>query len=149
MRAVVQRVRRASVEVDQRVVGRIDAGLLALLSVGQDDTDKDVEVMVAKIAKLRIFTDTDGKMNLDVGQSGGSVLLVSQFTLHGDVRKGRRPSFVQSMHPERAQPMIAQVSAGLRSAGLEVQEGEFGADMQVSLINDGPVTILIDTKKVF
>ena len=105
--------------------------------------------MVAKIAKLRIFTDSDGKMNLDVGQSGGSVLLVSQFTLHGDVRKGRRPSFVQSMHPERAQPIIAQVSAGLRSAGLEVQEGEFGADMQVSLINDGPVTILIDTKKVF
>ncbi len=149
MRAVVQRVLKASVRVQGHVVGQIAHGLMVLVSVGQDDTDADIDLMTKKLSKLRVFTDAEGKMNLDVLDAGGSLLLVSQFTLHGDVRKGRRPSFVRSMRPERAEPMLNQLAEGLRSEGLAVEIGRFGANMQVSLINDGPVTILIDTKKVF
>jgi len=149
MRAVVQRVLKASVRVQGHVVGQIAHGLMVLVSVGQDDTDADIDLMTKKLSKLRVFTDAEGKMNLDVLDAGGSLLLVSQFTLHGDVRKGRRPSFVRSMRPERAEPMLNQLAEDLRSEGLAVEIGRFGANMQVSLINDGPVTILIDTKKVF
>lgn len=149
MRAVIQRVSRAAVTVEGAEVGAIERGLLVLLSVGKDDTDADTKVMIGKIAGLRIFTDAEGRMNLDVGQVGGGVLLVSQFTLHGDARKGKRPSFMAAMQPERAQQMVEDVGAGLRQLGLPVADGVFGADMQVSLLNDGPVTILIDTKKVF
>ncbi|MCB9737637.1 MAG: D-tyrosyl-tRNA(Tyr) deacylase [Deltaproteobacteria bacterium] len=149
MRAVVQRVRTASVEVEGAVVGAIDRGLLVLLSAGDDDTAADVTVAIDKIAGLRIFPDAAGKMNLDVGAIGGAVLLVSQFTLHGDVRKGRRPSFIRAMAPEPAAAMVDDVANGLRSRGLTVAEGVFGANMQVHLVNDGPVTILIDTKRAF
>lgn len=149
MRAVVQRVQSARVEVEGSVVGAIDRGLLVLLSAGDDDTAADVSVAIDKIAGLRIFPDDVGKMNLDVGAIGGAVLLVSQFTLHGDVRKGRRPSFVRAMAPEPAAAMVDNVGNGLRARGLTVAEGVFGADMQVHLVNDGPVTILIDTKRTF
>lgn len=149
MRAVVQRVRTASVEVEGGVVGAIDRGLLVLLSAGDDDTAADVSVAIDKIAGLRIFPDAAGKMNLDVGAIGGALLLVSQFTLHGDVRKGRRPSFIRAMAPEPAAAMVDDVANGLRARGLTVAEGVFGADMQVHLVNDGPVTILIDTKRAF
>ena len=149
MRAVIQRVTRAVVRVDEETVGAIANGLLVLLSVGKDDTKADEATMTAKIAGLRIFTDDAGRMNLDVGQIGGDVLLVSQFTLHGDVRKGKRPSFMAAMAPEAARGAVDAVGAGLRALGLKVEEGQFGADMQIELVNDGPVTILIDTKRAF
>jgi D-tyrosyl-tRNA(Tyr) deacylase len=149
MRAVVQRVRQASVEVDGQRVGAIAAGLLVLLSVGADDDDGDLRYMIDKIAGLRIFADSDGKMNLDVSAAGGAVLLVSQFTLHGDVRRGKRPAFTASMAPAPAAAMVQRCGVGLRQLGLTVAEGMFGADMQVALINDGPVTILLDSKKLF
>jgi D-tyrosyl-tRNA(Tyr) deacylase len=149
VRAVVQRVTQAKVQVHERVTGTIERGLLVLLSVGQDDAEPDLAYMVEKIAGLRVFSDDAGKMNLDVAQAGGSVLLVSQFTLHGDVRKGKRPSFTAAMAPEPAQRMVDTVARRLRERGLVVAEGEFGADMQVSLVNDGPVTLLLDSKKTF
>ena len=149
MRAVIQRVTRATVEVAGSPVGAIERGLLVLLSVGKDDTDADTRLMVGKIAGLRIFCDEAERMNLDVGQAGGSVLLVSQFTLHGDARKGKRPSFMAAMAPDRAREMVDAAAVALRARGLTVAEGVFGADMQVTLCNDGPVTILIDTKKAF
>jgi len=149
MRAVIQRVASAAVHVDGAIVGAIDHGLLVLLSVGKDDTDNDGKTMIGKIAGLRIFGDSDGRMNLDVSQAGGQVLLISQFTLHGDVRKGKRPSFMAAMAPAIARRSVAAVAAGLREIDLQVEEGIFGADMKVHSINDGPVTILIDTKKAF
>lgn len=149
MRAVVQRVTEAKVQVQGRVTGQIARGLLVLLSVGQDDGEADLVYLVDKIAGLRVFPDAAGKMNLDVGQAGGAVLLVSQFTLHGDVRKGKRPSFTAAMEPVQAQRMVDRAADRLRDQGLPVAEGEFGADMQVSLVNDGPVTILLDSKKAF
>ncbi len=149
MRAVIQRVTRAVVRVDGDAVGAIAGGLLVLLSVGKDDTTADEGVMIGKIAGLRVFTDDEGRMNLDVGQVGGDILLVSQFTLHGDVRKGKRPSFMAAMAPESAREAVDAVGTGLRALGLSVAEGQFGADMQIELVNDGPVTILIDTKRAF
>lgn len=149
MRAVVQRVQFAKVEVDGQTVGAIGRGLLALVSVGQDDGDEDLTYMVDKLAGLRIFSDAAGKMNLAVGEVNGAILLVSQFTLHGDVRRGKRPSFTAAMAPEPAAALIGRCAAGLRAQGLVVAQGVFGADMQVSLCNDGPVTILLDSKKLF
>ncbi len=149
MRAVVQRVTEAQVRVDGQTVGAIAHGFLVLLSVGKDDTDADTTYMVAKLAGLRVFEDAQGRMNAALADVGGSVLLVSQFTLHGDVRKGRRPSFMSAMAPERARVMVSQAAEQLRDLGLTVAEGVFGADMQVALVNDGPVTILLDSKKVF
>lgn len=149
MRAVVQRVGQARVEVDGRVVGAINRGLLVLLSVGQDDGPGDLPVLVDKLAGLRIFSDAAGKMNLDVRQVGGQILLVSQFTLHGDARRGKRPSFTAAMAPEPAAAMVQQVAVALRALDIPVQQGVFGADMQVHLVNDGPVTLLLDTKKLF
>lgn len=145
MRAVVQRVRSASVRVGDEVVGEIEHGLLVLLGVGHDDGEAEVEWMSRKIARLRIFADDEGRMNLDVSQAGGGVLLVSQFTLYGDARQGNRPGFSDAAMPERAEPVVAQVAAAVRSHGLRVETGRFGASMSVSLENDGPVTIVLET----
>jgi D-tyrosyl-tRNA(Tyr) deacylase len=149
VRAVVQRVHSARVEVDGDVVGAIERGLLVLLAAGGKDEDADLDYVVHKIASLRIFEDDAGKMNLSVEDIGGQVLLVSQFTLYGDCRKGRRPSFVSAMHPDQAEPMVERAVARLRDRGLDVEIGTFGADMDVHLVNDGPVTLLIDSKKEF
>ncbi len=150
MRAVIQRVSEASVTVLGEAVGEIGPGLMALIAAGQEDTDKDADVLAAKIANLRIFSDNAGKMNLSVLDIGGEVLGVSQFTLFGDARKGRRPSFVSAMEPTEANRLYERVIAGLRSAGVaKVATGIFRAEMSVALVNDGPVTLLIDTKKAF
>jgi D-aminoacyl-tRNA deacylase len=149
MRAVVQRVSRASVRAEDRIVGAIGAGLLALVSVGVDDDASDARSMADKLAALRIFPDDQGLMNRSVVDSGGSVLLVSQFTLHGDVRRGRRPSFVAAAKEPQARDLYELVGHELKSAGLTVAYGEFGARMEVELINTGPVTILVDTKRAF
>ncbi|MGA3037084.1 MAG: D-aminoacyl-tRNA deacylase [Vulcanimicrobiaceae bacterium] len=149
MRAVVQRVARAQVRVDGDVVGAIDGGLLVLVGVGLDDVDDDAVSLARKIALLRIFRDDEGNMNRDVSEAGGSVLVISQFTLHGDVRKGRRPSFITAARPERAEPLYERVVAELRALGLVTATGRFGATMAVELVNDGPVTILLDTKRLF
>ncbi len=149
MRAVVQRVAEAHVVVDGREVGRIGAGYVVLLGVGRDDGPADVVAMSAKIAELRVFEDGDGKMNRALADSGGSVLLVSQFTLFGDVRKGRRPSFIDAAPPELARALYEDVARALRERGITTLTGVFQADMRVHLVNDGPVTILIDTRKTF
>lgn len=149
MRAVVQRVTSASVHVDGRLTGAIDRGLLVLLGVGSHDDETDVEYVAGRIGGLRIFADEAGKMNRDVGEAGGAVLLVSQFTLFGDVRGGRRPSFIDAAPPELARALYEGVAAALRARGLRVETGEFRAHMDVALVNDGPVTILIDSTKLF
>ena len=149
MRAVVQRVSRAAVRVDGAVVGEIGAGLLVLLGVAADDGNADVDYVADKIAGLRIFEDSAGKMNRSVVEAGGAVLAVSQFTLFGDARRGKRPSFDAAARPERANELYEACIARLRAAGLQVETGKFQASMQVELVNDGPVTILLDSKKVF
>jgi D-tyrosyl-tRNA(Tyr) deacylase len=149
VRAVVQRVTSASVTIDRTVVGEIRAGLLVLLGVAVDDEATDAGQMAEKVANVRIFGDEDGMMNRSVIDIGGSVLVVSQFTLLGDTRKGRRPSFVAAARGDEANARYEAVVARLRALGLRVETGRFGADMTVALVNDGPVTILIDTKKAF
>jgi D-tyrosyl-tRNA(Tyr) deacylase len=149
MRAVVQRVSRASVRVDDRTIAAIAAGLLALVSVGVDDGENDARSMAEKIAGLRIFADEQGLMNRSLLDAGGAVLLVSQFTLHGDVRRGRRPSFIAAAKEPQARGLYERVGAKLETAGIPVAYGEFGAKMEVELVNSGPVTILIDTKRLF
>ncbi|MDY0212404.1 MAG: D-aminoacyl-tRNA deacylase [Desulfuromonadaceae bacterium] len=149
MRAVIQRVTRAKVTVDGAQVGAIGCGLVVLLGVGHLDTQVDVEYMAAKIAGLRIFPDTEGKMNLSLVQTGGAALVVSQFTLLGDCRQGRRPGFSQAAPGALANALYAAVVGRLRSMDIEVATGVFQADMQVELSNDGPVTMLLDSKKEF
>jgi len=149
MRAVVQRVREASVAVNGATIGAIDQGLLVFVGVDVDDDEQDAVQMAGKVAGLRCFQDEAGKFNLSVQEVGGGVLVISQFTLHGDCRKGRRPSFTQAARPEQAIPLYETVIRELRAHGLVVAEGSFGAYMEVRLINDGPVTLLLDTKKVF
>ncbi len=150
MRAVVQRVTRAAVRVDDRVVGEIGPGLCVLVGAGAGDGPAEVAYLVDKVANLRIFADDQGKMNRSVLDIGGGVLAVSQFTLYGDARKGRRPSFVHALEPVAAEALYEQFVAGLRTAGVaEVATGVFRATMQVSLVNDGPVTILLDSAKTF
>jgi len=149
VRAVVQRVASASVEVDGSVVGAIERGFLALIGVARDDTDDDAAAIASKIAGLRIFNDDAGDMNLGLREVDGSVLAVSQFTLYGDARKGRRPSFIEAAPGDIAQPVFERVVALLRREGLTVQTGLFGAQMRVSLMNEGPVTILLDSRKLF
>jgi D-tyrosyl-tRNA(Tyr) deacylase len=149
MRAVVQRVSRAEVDVDQRVVGRIDAGLCVFVGVARDDAEDDVRALAAKIIGLRIFEDDGGKMNRDVLEAGGSILAISQFTLLGDVRKGRRPSFGDAMEPGGANVLFESFCAACRGLGARVETGQFRAHMRVNLTNDGPVTILVDTKRAF
>ena len=149
MRAVVQRVSRAQVTVESEMVGAIGPGLLVLLGVAKQDDESDAAYLVQKTAGLRIFQDEGGKMNAPVADAGGEVLVVSQFTLFGDCRKGRRPSFDQAAAPEKADALYQRYVGGLRAEGLRVETGVFQAMMQVELTNDGPVTILLDSKKVF
>jgi D-tyrosyl-tRNA(Tyr) deacylase len=147
MKALLQRVLRAEVRVDGEVIGRIEQGLCALVGVAEGDTTADVDAIAEKVATLRIFEDGAGKMNLAVSDVSGSVLAVSQFTLLADTTKGRRPSFTDAMQPAAAQGLFERFCEALRSRGLRVETGRFGASMQVELVNDGPVTILLDTKK--
>ena len=145
MRALIQRVREASVTVAGQEVGRIGPGLLVLLGVGHADTDADIAYLAPKIAHLRIFEDAEGKMNRSLLDVGGGVLLVSQFTLYADTRKGRRPSFTGAAPPAQAAALVDACAAALRALGLPVAQGIFQAEMQVALVNDGPVTIWIDS----
>ena len=149
MRAVVQRVSDASVRVDGEVVGSIEAGLLVYVGVGPNDGKTELDYMSRKIAGLRIFQDDEGRMSLSVQDVGGSVLLVSQFTLYGDVRKGRRPSFMGAAGPEHANEQYEALAASLAQTGLNVAKGRFRADMRVSSTNVGPVTLLLDSEKTF
>lgn len=149
MRAVVQRVVSASVRVDGEVVGEIGRGLLVLLGVGCGDDLSDVDYMVRKLAGLRIFYDDQGRMCRSLDQVGGSVLVVPQFTLYGDVRKGNRPSFTDAAPPQTGKELYEAVMAGLEGLGLKVAGGRFRAAMAVELVNDGPVTILLDSHKLF
>ena len=150
MRTVVQRVRRAKVTVGDRVTGSIDQGLLVLLGAGAGDGPADLAYTVDKIVNLRIFADDAGKMNRSVLDIGGGVLVVSQFTLLGDARQGRRPAFTGALEPVAARDLYEQSLTAIRSAGVSrVEAGEFAADMQVELVNDGPVTILLDSRKAF
>ena len=149
MRAVVQRVKKARVEVDGKVRGEIGPGLLVFLGVGGEDTEKDCEYVANKTAHLRVFPDDRGMMNRSVVDVGGEVLVISQFTLWGDCRKGRRPSFVRAAPPEAARPLYEQVASLLKGMGVGVATGAFQEMMDVHLVNDGPVTLLIDTEKEF
>ncbi len=146
MLTVVQRVRGARVEVGERLVGRIEQGLVALIAVKTGDTEDDAAYIATKLATVRIFGDAAGKMNLSVQDVGGAVLVVSQFTLYGETRKGRRPSFTKSAQPAEAEPLIAQVVRSLGDQGIPVACGEFGAMMQLSLVNDGPVTVILNSE---
>ncbi len=149
MRAVVQRVTESSVEVDGETLGEIGHGLLVLLGVASDDSEEDAAQLAKKVAQLRIFNDAGGKFNLSLEDVGGAILLISQFTLFGDARKGNRPSFIAAARPEQAVPLYESVARHLRDRGITVATGEFGAHMDVHLTNDGPVTILLDTRKTF
>lgn len=149
MRAVIQRVSEASVKVDGEVTGSTGPGLLVLLGVDEVDTEADAAYLADKIVELRIFNDDAGKFNLSLLETGGGVLVVSQFTLHGDCRRGRRPSFTRAARPEHAVPLYERFIALLHARGLHVGAGVFGAHMDVSLVNDGPVTLLLDSKKEF
>ena len=149
MRAVLQRVSSASVEVEGTVVSKIAGGFLALVGVARDDVEADAELIAGKIAGLRIFMDDAGAMNLSLADVGGSVLAVSQFTLYGDSRKGRRPSFIEAAAGPAAQPLFDRAVELMRREGLMVETGIFGANMRVSLVNEGPVTILLDSRKLF
>jgi D-aminoacyl-tRNA deacylase len=148
MRVVLQRVTHASVTVDGEVVGQIDRGFLALVGVGRDDPDSHAVKLADKVAGLRVFADGAGKMNLAMTDVGGAVLVVSQFTLYGDMRKGRRPSFTGAEDPPRASELVDAFAAALERAGIPVVRGVFGADMQVELCNDGPVTLILDAAAV-
>ena len=150
MRAVVQRVTRAQVTVEDRVTGEIEHGLLVLLGAGAGDGPADLSYIVDKIVNLRIFADDAGKMNRSVLDTGGGVLVVSQFTLYGDARQGRRPAFTGALEPIAAKALYEQALRQIATAGVKrVQAGEFAADMRVELVNDGPVTILLDSRKLF
>jgi D-aminoacyl-tRNA deacylase len=149
MRAVVQRVSRAQVAVNGEIAGQIGSGLLVLLGVGREDTEADAIYLAEKIAGLRVFQDRQGKMNLSVTEANGSVLAVSQFTLYGDVRRGKRPSFDAAAPPEAARTLYEFFVAQIRAAGLHCETGRFQEMMKVELVNEGPVTILLDSRKVF
>jgi D-tyrosyl-tRNA(Tyr) deacylase len=148
MRAVIQRVTSAQVTVHGEVVGAIGRGFLVLLGITAGDGEAEARLLARKVAGLRVFEDADGKMNLALADVGGAVLAVSQFTLYADVRKGRRPSFIAAARPEQAEPLYRRFCTLLAAEGLEVQEGVFQAEMQVALVNDGPVTIWMDTAEL-
>lgn len=149
MRAILQRVRSASVTVDGEIVGAIGVGLLVLLGVEVGDADADLAYIVDKTTALRVFADIDGRMNVDVHQAGGALLVVSQFTIAGDCRKGRRPSWDGAARPDEARAWYGRALEAWRARGLQVEAGIFQADMQVALVNDGPVTLLLDSRKQF
>jgi len=149
VRAVVQRVAKGRVLVEERVVGEIGKGFVVLLGVAVDDTEKDVLYLADKVANLRVFPDQEGKMNLSILDIGGSILVVSQFTLLGDCRNGRRPSFTQAARPEKADELYNSFVQQLIKVGLNVATGQFQTEMLVEIANDGPVTILLDSKKLF
>ena len=149
MRCVIQRVTQASVDVVGETVGRIEKGFMVLLGAENGDGEADAKYCADKIAGLRVFEDAAGKLNLSLADVGGEVLLVSQFTLLADARHGRRPDFIQAARPEVAEPLCERVKEMLMQKGLHVETGRFRTDMQVSLVNDGPVTILLDSKKLF
>lgn len=146
MRAVIQRVSKASVTIDGAIIGEIDRGFMILLGIHEEDTQSDADYLIRKVPLLRVFEDAEGKMNQSLQDIGGSVLSVSQFTLYADTKKGNRPSFVKAARPEKAVPLYEYFNEGLRATGLTVETGKFGGDMAVSLVNDGPVTILFDTR---
>lgn len=145
MRALVQRVSCAAVRVEGRTVGQIGRGFLVLLGVHESDDTGAADFLAGKVERLRIFEDAAGKMNLPLAEVGGAVLAVSQFTLYSDTRKGNRPSFIEAARPERAQPLYARFCEVLRGAGIRVETGVFGAQMEVELVNDGPVTVLLES----
>ncbi len=149
MRAVVQRVTEASVKVANECVGQIEVGLVVLLGVEKGDAERDADYIADKVAGLRVFADKEERMNLNVKEIGGSVLLISQFTLLGDVRRGRRPSFTDAAEPAAADQLYEYCASKLRLQGVAIATGVFRADMQVQLVNDGPVTILLDSRKLF
>jgi D-tyrosyl-tRNA(Tyr) deacylase len=149
MRCVVQRVSRASVSVDGSIVGQIGAGLLVFVGVADGDGQADIEYTASKLLGLRIFPDADGKMNRSIVEAGGAVLLISQFTLFGDVRRGRRPSFIDAAPPEAGRAGYEALLSLLRASGVPVEAGVFQAHMDVALVNDGPVTLLLDSRKLF
>lgn len=149
MRAVVQRVQRGAVDVDGTRVGEIGRGFVVLLGVGRDDNEEDVRYLAEKIVALRVFEDADGKMNLALAEVGGSLLVVSQFTLYGDCRKGRRPGFAAAAPPEQAERLYESFCRYCRELGIPVARGRFGAHMVVEIVNDGPVTLLLDSRRAF
>jgi len=148
MRAVVQRVKEGSVEIKNKEIGRINQGLVILLGIGQDDNEKNAEYLVGKIINLRIFEDKEEKMNLSVKDINGQILVISQFTLYGDCKKGRRPSFISAALPEKAEKLYEYFVRCIKNYGLKVETGEFQAMMLVKIYNDGPVTILLDSEKL-
>ncbi|MBP2100098.1 D-aminoacyl-tRNA deacylase [Enterococcus rivorum] len=147
MKAVIQRVSQAKVTIDQTTVGEITHGFMILLGIHQEDNESDVEYLVRKISKLRVFEDHEGKMNQSIQEVAGSILSISQFTLYAETKKGNRPSFIEAARPEVAIPLYELFNEKLKSENIPVETGEFGADMQVALTNDGPVTIIIDTRQ--
>lgn len=147
MRVVLQRSKAAQVTVNGETVGRIDHGLVVLVGIADGDTEEDARYLADKISGLRIFEDEQGKMNHSVLETGGQVLSISQFTLYGDCRKGRRPNFMAAARPELAEPLYERFNGMLREAGLHVETGRFGAMMDVSLVNDGPVTLIVESKQ--
>lgn len=147
MKVVVQRSKHASVTVEGEIVGQIHHGLVLLVGITHDDTEQDASFLAEKIAGLRIFSDEDGKMNQSVLDHNGAILSISQFTLYGDCRKGKRPNFMAAAKPDHAKPLYEQFNDLLRKKGLVVETGIFGADMDVALVNDGPVTLVLDTKQ--
>jgi len=149
VRAVIQRVSQASVTVEDEITGQIDRGFLVLLGVGTDDAEADAVYLAGKAVGLRVFEDADGKMNLSLADIGGAMLVVSQFTLYGDARKGRRPSFIDAARPEQANQLYESFCAEVRGQGIHVETGRFQKHMDVALVNDGPVTLLLDSRKLF
>ena len=149
MRAVVQRVKSANVKINDIVIGQIGHGILLLLGIEEEDGNNDLEYMTDKVPNLRIFEDEFGKMNKSLIDVEGSILVISQFTLLGDARKGRRPSFIQAARPEKAIPLYEMFIKNMKGKNIKTEAGKFGEDMLVELINDGPVTILLDSKKIF
>lgn len=147
MKIVIQRTKEASVSIEGAIVGEISHGLVLLVGIEEQDQQEDVDYLVRKISKMRIFEDADRKMNLSIEDVGGAILSISQFTLYAETKKGNRPSFIKAAKPEIAIPLYEALNTGLRETGLTVQTGEFGADMKLSLLNDGPVTIIIDSKQ--
>lgn len=146
MRVILQRSKEASVTVDGSITGAIDSGYVLLVGITHEDTEKDADYCARKIAQMRIFEDEEGKMNRSIFEAGGAILSISQFTLYGDIRKGRRPSFVEAARPEKAEPLWHHFNEVLRNEGLKVEEGVFGAMMDVKLVNDGPVTLIVESK---